>query len=464
MKRTLFETDWIASRTVFYHEKTGKVSQNINDVIDYANLEIDPEGFNNYLDFGYSILEQTPVKYVKFLRYSSRLLIDDKGILSVEYLDDPADTWLDRIYSEEEIFDLIQSKIRAWEHTVEGEIIIPTSGGYDSRLLNSMIEEKSRIRSFTYGISEDQSESFEVVYARCLSEILGTKWEQIPLGDFHKYFDDWDRIFGVSTHAHGMYHIEFYKKMVSRVKGNNAFLSGIFGDVWAGSVFIPKLKNQKDIIKLSYSHGLCADSRQSRLSSKRPKLSQYWETNKKKLEDERLRVLATIRLKIRLISYLIIVPEQFCFKPWSPFLDIEVAMAMLNLPHERRKNRIWMKEYFQRKGLDIESGVIDASRQNVLDLSALRRIPVVPLDVDVLQEVINPAYVKWINNNVKNNNVTTNNQMVSKLLNIPKVGGILRLLGIGKNKQLEAYNAYLVLLPIEKLLKRCNKQKREMIK
>jgi hypothetical protein len=53
----LFETDWLASQPVFYNERTGKASHNINDVIDYTNLEFDREGFNNYVDFGYSVLE-----------------------------------------------------------------------------------------------------------------------------------------------------------------------------------------------------------------------------------------------------------------------------------------------------------------------------------------------------------------------------------------------------------------------
>ena len=65
-----YETDWLNTKPVFYNEKTKKVSYNINDVIDYANLEFDPEGLGNYLDFGYSVLGHTPVKGVKFLRWS----------------------------------------------------------------------------------------------------------------------------------------------------------------------------------------------------------------------------------------------------------------------------------------------------------------------------------------------------------------------------------------------------------
>ena len=77
------------------------MSYNINDVIDYRNLEIDPEGFNNYLDFGYSVFQQTPIKHVKFLRHSSRLSIDDRHQIKIDYLDDPIEKWMDFFCSEE---------------------------------------------------------------------------------------------------------------------------------------------------------------------------------------------------------------------------------------------------------------------------------------------------------------------------------------------------------------------------
>src|SRR5215510_11059024 len=102
------ETDWLASRPVFYNEKNGTASHNINDVIDYRNLELDPEGFSNYLDFGYSVLGQTPVKHVKLLRHSSRLLIDENGTVKTEYLADPVNEWLDYKISEDDAFDLIK--------------------------------------------------------------------------------------------------------------------------------------------------------------------------------------------------------------------------------------------------------------------------------------------------------------------------------------------------------------------
>ena len=456
MKHVLFETDWLASRSVFYNKKTGKVSHYINDVIDYANFEFDPEGFNNYLDFGYSVFEQTPVKDVKFLRYSSRLVVDDDGKLSVQYLDDPVDELMDIRYSEADVMQLIQSKVRQWEDSVEGEIIIPTSGGYDSRLLNWCVRDKSRIRSFTYGLSQDQIRSSEVVYARKLSEILETRWAQIPLGHFHKYFNDWERLYGVATHAHGMYHMEFYDKIRSVVDGANPFLSGIVGDLWAGSVAPKKLVSWKDLQTLGHTHGISADVHSSSLKTQYELRRIFWEQEAGKLTDWRYQIVFLVRLKIILLSYLLVVPELYGFRPWSPFLDIAVAMSMLNLPPQRKAGRVWQREFFHRNGIDVESMGLDVNRENTLDLQAITKMPPEPLNAQQLREVVRSSYVEWINNNVLFQNSYLIRATLDLLYTVPKVRGGLHRLGFkdAASRRREAYNAYLVLLPIQNLLEK----------
>jgi hypothetical protein len=452
----VYETDWLSSRPVFYNERTGKASHNVNNVIDYANVQLHPEGLSNYLDFGYSVLEQTPVKHVKFLRHSSRLWVDESDALHVEYLDDPVDKWLDHRLSEKDIIDLIRGRVREWENSVEGEIVIPTSGGYDSRLLNWCIEERSRIRSFTYGTSEEQVQSYEVVYARHLSELLGTCWEQIPLGDYHRYFDDWDRHFGISTHAHGMYHFEFYNKILPKIDGGNPLLSGIIGDIWSGSVDFPELACWADVKQLGHTHGIRADSAQSVLPSDQSLLSDYWETQKNRLKDSRLRTIEAMRFKLMLLHYLKTVPGVFSFRSWSPFLDIEVAMAMLNLPPERRHGRLWLKAFFQRQGLDLESMNLKVTYQNTLNMQAISRIPVKPLDIQLLKEVVGAHYVEAINHQLLSRPSAWTERALDRAVRVRTVGRALRRLGFtdNTNRQLEHYYAYLVLLPIENLLRK----------
>jgi hypothetical protein len=453
MKKPLFETDWLASSPVFYNDKTGRASHNINDVIDYSNLELDPEGLNDFLDFGYSVLEQTPVKHVKLLRHSSRLFRDDSGAFAVQYLDDPVGDRLHRASTLEDVLSLLQSKIRAWENSCTGEIIIPTSGGYDSRLLNLMVEDKSRIRSFSFGLSKKQNRSYEVAYAKKVSEILGIRWEQIPLGDYHLYLDDWDRIFGASTHAHGMYHIEFYEKIKPKVTGGNPFLSGIIGDAWAGSVHIPSIESPQNIPFLGYSHGMNADPTMSRLKAEGARRRRYFDTHRERLCNRRFRIVEAMRFKMILLSYLMTVPLSFGFSPWSPFLDIDVAMAMLNLPPEQRRDRAWQRILFRGHGLDVENMGLRVDGSNVLNFEALRRHPLQPLDSSLLREAVEPSYLEWINRNLHESRLDTTRDA---LFDIRKLGGAMRWLGFQRHRDSvsKAYCAYLVLKPIENLLKR----------
>jgi len=456
MKKLLFETDWLGSQPVFYNVKTDLASKSINDVIDFTNLEFHPEGFNNFLDFGYSVLEQTPVINVKFLRHSSRLWQDEKGKLEVEYLEDPVEKWLNFKLSEEEIIDLIKNRVRSWEQSVEGEIVLPLSGGYDSRLLAWCIKDKSRVRAYTYGISENQSDSFEVVNAQKLSEILGFNWQHISLGDFHQYFDDWDQLFGISTHAHGMYHIEFYKKILLSTPKGNPFLSGIIGDAWAGSVNIPTMESHIDVLRLGYTHGMQADSTKSLLGNDRQLILDYWGANKDRLKDSRFRVIEAMRFKIILLCYLRIVPHWIGFNWWSPFIDIDIAMAMLNLPPARKHNRLWQDVFFRKVGLDLASMNLQANVENTLDLQALHRMPVNPLDVNLLKDIFSPDYVEWINRNIQTSYNSMIDRLIDRLLRVRKIGGALKMIGFREKStlQLEAYKAYVVLLPIERLLHR----------
>jgi len=343
-----FRTDWLASRPVFYNEKTLKISHNVNDVIDFEDIEIHSEGFNNYLNFGYSVFGQTPVKNVKFLRHSSEIFVENNKIKIIEH-PDPVEKWFSEKteYSDEnEVMELIKQKIQNYEKETKGLIIIPTSGGFDSRLLNYFIKDKSRIRAFTYGISKKQGDSFEAVYAKKLCEILDINWKRIELGNFHKYFDEWDELFGISTHAHGMYHIEFYKQILQdkNLEGAN-FISGIFGDAWAGSIKFKKIYSLLELNFLGYTHGLNADVNKSKLDCDYRYRKEFYE--KEKINDYRYQIINIIRLKILLISYLLSVPEHYGFKVWSPYLDMDVALGMINLPPERRRNRQWQMHKFK---------------------------------------------------------------------------------------------------------------------
>ncbi|HVG31961.1 MAG TPA: hypothetical protein VM911_02740 [Pyrinomonadaceae bacterium] len=451
----VYETDWLASRPVFYHELSGKASYRINEVIDFDNLEFHPEGLANFLSFGYSVLEQTPLRHVKFLPHSSRLTVHTDGRLEIERLIDPVKGWMGRESHEDDVLHLLEKSVNDWEASVEGEIILPTSGGYDSRLLNLLVHDRSRIRSFTYGVSENQADCAEVVYAAEVSEILGTRWERIELGDFLVHLNEWDRVFGLSTHAHGCHQIEFYKKVQERVAGGgeHPLLSGIIGDAWAGSVQIPEIVSVQDVQRLGYSHGMVADPQMSLLAGDRSILEQYYETHRERLRSPLFRVVEAMRFKIVLLSYLFTVPRLYGFNPWSPFLVPEVALSMLTLPAERRRGRVWQKELFERHGLNIESRNLQADYQNAMNPQAMRSPSIKPLDEKLLAQLVEPRYVQWINRHVGQQGKSWD--AVWKMTQMPGIRGALYRLNIFQDSsRVKAYFAYLTLKPIENALKK----------
>lgn len=450
-KSVLFETDWLASIPVFFNQETGVASTKIQEVMPSpGEFKFHPEGLYNYLDFGYSVFGQTPVTDVRFLPPASQISRNAEGGLQVVQRTDPVNDWWDYRLAEDEVIELIRERVQNWEASLpaDQEIVLPLSGGFDSRLLLWCLRDKSRVRAYTYGLSEDQDRSTEVVHARELADRFDIRWERIELGGFHRYFDDWDAEFGVSAHAHGMYHFEFYSKIRQSLKGKQAFLSGIIGDAWTGSIPARQIKKPEELVQLGYTHGLRADPLRLRLAVSHELRDQFWFDHREQLSDHRFQVITSMRFKLMLLSYLMRVPRLFNFQPWTPYLDIDIAMAMLNLPAERRLNRQWQRDFFAKVGLDLENHGLKSSRSNSLNHQAMRRQPVDTLDVEKLSKLFDRDYIDWINRKVY---LTPLSDLRAKVLSVPKVGGALRRLGI-RDEGLKAYCAYLCLRPVEKLL------------
>ncbi len=451
-KKIIFETDWLASNSYFYNSKTGLNSKKINDTITSNDeVKFNKEGLYNYLDYGYSVFGQTPLENVKFMKPSSRLIKLDNGELLEEKLPDPLEKFIDYKLSENDLIELIQERVQKWESKVpkRSNIILPLSGGFDSRLLLWCLKDKDRINSYTYGLSEDQSKSTETVHARKLAELYNLNWSQVKIGNFHSYIRNWYNEFGISTHTHGMYHFEFYNKIRNTLKGEHSFLSGIFGDVFAGNVKTQKIESSDQLIKLGYVHGLCANPSKLKINCEFNLRDKFWMENKENLKDYRYQIITTIRLKIMLISYLIKIPSLFSFNTWSPYLDIDIAMAMLNLPKERRLNRKWQIDFFKKNNLYLEGQNLKSDNKNLLNLVATLNQPLIPLDAKLLSSLIDEDYVIWINKNIKLNNF---NKFKGKLFRIPKLSRIFKELGF--QSFWNAYSAYLTLKPLEMFLKK----------
>ena len=448
-----YKTDWLGSKPVYYNTVTGSASHDIWQVIDMASLDFHPEGLANYLKFGYSVLGQTPVKNVRFLNPLSEITIGNGSIADIKTHKDPVPDLLHLPSNPHDVITAVKKDINDWEKTISGPIILPLSGGLDSRLLLWCLKDKERVRAFTYGGAPKQELSHEVVYASEIARRQGINWEHIKLGHYHNSIDRWIEWFGPAVHAHGMYQMEFYDLLIEKGLSGKNLLSGIIGDIWAGNLTVNEISSPNELINLGYTHGLHADPYYSILKHNNELVSEYFENNKYLLKDPIYRIVASMRLKIMLLRYLITVPENMGFVPWTPFLKMENAVAMLNLPCEQRKDRKWQRDFFKSQGLNIETAGLKYTYANTLNSQALKLIPVKPLDTGLLSEIIQPGYIKWINKHLTQK--TTFWELYHKIMVTPRLKGVAQMAGC-KNIKAEAYAAYLTLKPLETLIKKRN--------
>lgn len=446
--------NWVGCGTVFYHEKTGAVSTAIEDVIDYANLEIDQQGLAAYLDYGYAVFGRTPVKHVKFLLPNEVLRVV-AGKIQITEEEDPLVAELGKRSKEEDVFDQMEEKVNAWASSFQEDILIPTSGGFDSRLLNALLKEPRRIHAYTYGTSYQQHQSREVVYAKVLAERLGTRWQRINLGQFNMYMERWYALYGVSMAASGTYHMEFFDQIANIENHKKLYLlSGIVGDVWAGAVTIPEIKTLELYQKLGHTHGMTADAGQAMdVGYKEELVAPLFEKQKELLALPEYRILTTFRTKMMMLQFLVTLPAHYGFEAYSPFLDQDIAVAMLNLAPERRANREWQRDFFRQRNLLFEEEKHRFTYQNSLNYDALLHQPLEPLDIAILREVIRPAYLEWINKTLAQ--INWKERVFQTLMHTPKVKEGLKLLGF-KNRLLQAYFAYITIKPIEIMLRKRN--------
>ncbi|MDA8016066.1 MAG: asparagine synthase-related protein [Thermoanaerobaculia bacterium] len=451
----VFRTDWLASSPVFYNTQTGAISHDVLDVIDPANLEIHPEGFNNYLRFGFSVFQQTPIRHVKLLRHSSSARISPDGRLEIKSGPDITDSWDMIPPAEESLVEDIRRRVRAWEDRVDGEIIVPMTAGYDSRLLCALLRDRSRVRAYTFGRSRRQSQSEEVQVAERLATRIGVRWCHVPLTADHRFFDVWYDLFGPSTNA---YHIftEFFARVREMSPSGGPLLSGIIGDAWAGSVKIPPIQSPSDLLHLGYTRWT-AEASMSQFPSRDSSAERFFEENRERLQRDEIRIVEAMRCKLTFLCLLLRIPKYYGFEPWSPFLEAEVAQAMLSLPDPRRRDRRWQSEYFRDAGLDLGDHELSFDRDKMgIVFRLMRQIPRSErLDPAVLREVVKVEYVHWINKMLPRGGLAWDIAYGRRPRRLARVRGLWRIRRAlrRRDRRLRAYFAYTLLKPIEKVLR-----------
>lgn len=399
-------TDWLNTKPVFYNEKTGAISHNMNEVIDYSNFAFNPDGLRNYLKFGYTVYGQTMVENVKSLDWCSQITKDANGTLKITHLDDIAHRlWNPGMTNGSQVFEKIIESTREWANAVstDSKIVLPLSGGLDSRLLAYSVKNIENVKSYSYGLSADQSISFEVVKAKQIAKKCDIAWEQVELEEYFSknYIDEWYKLYGPSVHLHGMYQMEFYKKILGLNPDTGlSMLSGIIGDGWAGTVRIPDINSAKELVYLGYTHGMSIDEDVCLLKGNGETEEEFYNVHCDELKDESFRVLYAMRFKMMLLNYLLKTPEALGMNPWSPFIVPDIAMSILNLDWDLKEGRLWQHKEFEKLNLDIGWEKNKCDYNLVIDIETLRKNKVSPLNVELLSRVIKRDFVEYVNKKV----------------------------------------------------------------
>ena len=359
---TPFETDWLGSNSVFYDLVTSRAALTINELLDGNVINPDLIGIYNYLNYGFSVYGRTVVENIRMTEPNSVLKRLPTGALSYESLDDPVAQLINQSSTVQDVENLISEwfdREQALKPTKETKYILPLSGGFDSAMLAWFLKEKKNVHAFTYGISWFQKFSFETLNARSTAHRLNMNWSQVKLGKFHNFMEVQHELYGPTTHAHSMYHFEFYTKILDKLgAGQFQALSGIYGDIWAGSWnFNTELNSSADLRNLAIRHGLYSERLVKRFQELYPDMSftidedAFFKRNRELLKSPKFRIITAARIKISLIRHLIDTPTFLGIETKSPFLDIRVAMSMLNLPENIRSNRRWQKSFLKEKNI-----------------------------------------------------------------------------------------------------------------
>ncbi|MFW5757852.1 MAG: asparagine synthase-related protein, partial [Bacteroidota bacterium] len=395
------------------------------------------EGMYLFMKYGFSAFGRTPFESLSVLRYFSALRFKAGNMVVTEKEDPALSIDLSKPAGEDEIWELIREDITQVLDQTTGVVVSPLSGGLDSRIINAMIPEdhKSRVRTFSYGISPNQAKSFESRIASNIAKKLELSWEQIFLKDAFHYMDHWHDLFGCGIHLHGMYDLEFFKKILEKIDlvEPPLMFSGNSGSAFQGG-HPPKgyVNKPSGLYDLALTHGLNSyswlDYRETEAETR------FFEQNRALLSDLRWYPVITMRIKMNLLHYLYKLPDNMGISSSSPYHSFEIATKMLSLPDHRRHNRKWVNDFLKKEGLYIGNRSLFGDTRNTLNRQLFLNHKFEPVDDNILKEAPIPNYIiRRVNGKLKSigtfreqlNSFFTSKRIVKELLKIIGIKNIL---------------------------------------
>ena len=257
--------DKIRSYPIYFYksENTFYLSNSASKIKEQAHLtEIDEKSLLIFKMSGYCIGQDTLLKDLKQIQPGRFLFLNIKSneIIYSHYYK----YWAEKTKknTEEELLDELHIQIlKTFSKMIEtlngNPVWLPLSGGYDSRLILSMLKELKydNIITYTYGLKG----VWEIKRAKYMAEHLNTKWHYVQFNtkQTKKYFfkNDTQNYFRFAGDLNSTPHLaEYYALLELRKKKlipNNAIIiNGQSGDFTSGG-HIPKLLYETNVEELN---------------------------------------------------------------------------------------------------------------------------------------------------------------------------------------------------------------------
>jgi asparagine synthase (glutamine-hydrolysing) len=267
---TIASVDHICSSQLYYLDYDESIV--ITDDVDYLKKQIDKQirisSFSKLqiLMSGYTLFDDTLYECVKSFIPGEVFLYNFDSV-SVHNINN-YQTWFDKNTIKHESLDSMQSKfnnilLEVMSETIGSldgrQVVVPLSGGYDSRLIVSLLKyyNYENVICFTYGMKNN----FEALAAESIANSLGYEWIFIDLNikeqsafyksmDFISYLKYADVANSVPYYQ-GLYAVKYLKDN-NKINEDAVFINGNSGDFITGG-------HMSKVYKFCNQNYLCND-------------------------------------------------------------------------------------------------------------------------------------------------------------------------------------------------------------
>lgn len=391
--------DHIRSRSLFYALKEQSfylsdsaewVRQQVNDTVmdEYAKAEFQLTGYVTGRD--------TLYKNVKQLQAGECLLYADNQLAVERYYtfehSEPENYSEAALLAELDVVakDSIQRLIR---YANGRQIVLPLSGGYDSRLIAALLKEANydNILTFTYGAQGNK----EAAYSKIVADNLGLKWRFIEYTEalwkaawqteerkrYQLEGSNWSSL----AHMQDWLAVKIMKEQ-GVVESNAVFAPGHSGDMVAGS-HIPSFIHEdltakytkNELVEHLFSKHYCL----TQPKNVKPSVSDFKEKIEKLLVLQGTYTAQEFanecekhnwqNRQSKFIFNSVRVYEFFDYDWWIPLWDKEFVRFFEDLPLALR-NHEWYIEYVQSKYLAHSKNTAEANVSNASDAGVIKKL------------------------------------------------------------------------------------------